>query len=94
MEGRKRSVLKAFSWRIIATFTTMAIVFAYTKEFALSIGVGVVEVLLKMALYYAHERTWMRIKWGATRQDEKLEKGHGNDNDSIEDQAVLILPQS
>ncbi len=94
MEGRKRSVLKAFSWRVIATFTTMSIVFAYTNEFALSIGVGVVEVLAKMALYYGHERTWARIRWGATSKDEKLEKGHSNEMEGLREQAVLVPPYS
>ena len=94
MEGRKRSVLKAFSWRIIATVTTMAIVYFYTNEFALTIGVGAVEVLSKMALYYGHERTWGRIKWGTTPKEEELEMGRRNGREPSEEQAALILPHS
>ena len=65
MEDQKmRSIAKTVSWRAIATFTTMAIVFGATGEFALSLGVGAVEVVTKMALYYGHERVWMRLAWG------------------------------
>ena len=94
MEGRKRSILKALSWRVIATITTMSIVFAYTGEFALTIGVGVIEVPSKMLLYYGHERTWARITWGAITKDEKLEKGHQNESETHEERTVLVPPYS
>jgi len=53
-----RSILKAISWRVIATFTTMTIVFAFTRKAVLSVGVGAVEVVTKMIFYYLHERVW------------------------------------
>jgi len=78
MEKRNRSILKAFVWRSIATFTTMSIVFAYTGETALSLGVGVVEVVSKMVLYYGHERAWARIGWGTTTESDKVDTGLRN----------------
>ena len=63
-EFHKRSVVKAATWRLLATVSTMAIVYAFTREMALSLGVGIVEVVLKMLLYYFHERLWHQIRWG------------------------------
>ena len=63
-DRHKRSILKSLTWRALATLTTMAIVYAYTDELALSLGVGAIEVVTKMSLYYAHERLWARVRWG------------------------------
>jgi len=49
---------------VIATVATMLIVYLYTREMFLTIGVGVVEVVAKMTLYYAHERLWSKSRWG------------------------------
>ena len=57
-----RSVLKAVTWRILATTATILIVFAFTGKLALSAGVGVVEVIIKLILYYYHERVWIVIR--------------------------------
>jgi len=63
-ETHTRSFSKAVSWRVLATLTTVAIVFLFTRKLALSIGVGFVEVIAKLILYYGHERIWNAIKWG------------------------------
>ncbi len=57
-EPHYRSVLKTFTWRAVATTTTMLLVFIFTGKFALSAGIGAAEVVLKMILYYLHERLW------------------------------------
>ena len=63
-ETKKRSILKALSWRTWATLTTAIIVFIFTGEFALAITVGFLEVFAKMALYFFHERLWQKISYG------------------------------
>ena len=57
-EAHYRSILKALSWRVFGTASTILIVFAFTGRLALSFGVGVVEVVTKLLLYYFHERVW------------------------------------
>ena len=71
LDQHRRSILKTISWRILATLATMSIVFIFTRQWVLSLGVGVVEVAVKMTLYYFHERAWGRVKWG--RQNHPLE---------------------
>jgi len=62
-DSKYRSVIKTISWRILATFTTMAIVYMFSKEIFISVGVGLVEVFTKMVFYYFHERVWNKFNW-------------------------------
>ncbi len=66
-EKNKRSVIKAFSWRLIATLTTMTLVFLFTGKIDLAFEIGAFEVSAKMMLYFFHERAWNSIKWGRVR---------------------------
>ena len=61
-----RSLTKGISWRFIATLTTMTLVFLFTGDLSLSLGIGVFDVLLKLLFYYLHERAWNNITWGRT----------------------------
>jgi len=63
-ESRKRSLAKMISWRVIATATTVTLVFLFTGEIAVAAGVGVFDVILKLAFYYGHERAWNTVRWG------------------------------
>jgi adenylylsulfate kinase len=66
-ETNKRSIVKGISWRIVATTTTILIVYFFFGRLDLAIAAGVIETVLKIALYWAHERVWMKIKWGKKR---------------------------
>jgi uncharacterized membrane protein len=63
-ESRRRSVLKALSWRITGSLATTMIVFLFTGKLALSIGIGVSEGIAKTFWFYMHERLWDHIQWG------------------------------
>lgn len=63
-ERHVRSVVKAVSYRFLAMIVTMLIVFVFTRKLALSIGVGLVELLAKIFFFYIHERVWGKISWG------------------------------
>lgn len=65
-EEHKRSMLKTVSWRIIATSTTMFLVYFFTGKLELTVTVGIGDVLLKMLFYFLHERVWDRITFGRT----------------------------
>lgn len=63
-EARFRSVIKALTWRFIATCTTMALVYLATQDLHVMGAVGAADVLIKLFFYYCHERAWGRISWG------------------------------
>ena len=66
-ESHLRSILKAFSWRIIATLTTGLIAYAITGEIDTAIMIGSIEFVLKIFIYYLHERAWQVFPRGAIR---------------------------
>jgi len=67
-ESRLRSVLKAISWRMIATGTTMAITWGATGDLSAAAWVGSTEATSKLVLYYLHERAWQLVPRGTVRQ--------------------------
>ncbi len=64
-----RSLVKTLTWRILATITTMLLVWIAFGEIDKAIGVGLIEFVIKMIIYYAHERAWARISWGLIPYD-------------------------
>jgi uncharacterized membrane protein len=58
IESRTRSLLKALSWRVIATITTAVIAYLVTGEVDTAMLIGGIEVVVKFAIYYVHERLW------------------------------------
>lgn len=63
-ETNLRSVLKTISWRFLATLTTFSLVWIFTGQIDTALTVGGLEVIIKMIIYFFHERGWNRIKWG------------------------------
>lgn len=69
-EKRARTILKTVSWRVTGTLDTFLISYLITGKIALALSISGVEVFTKMVLYYFHERTWNKVKYGV----EPLEK--------------------
>ena len=63
-ETNTRSIVKTISWRILATITTMSLVYIFIGDMTIAISVGGIEVFLKMLIYFLHERAWDKIKFG------------------------------
>jgi len=66
-EKSYRSIAKSVSWRTIGTIDTIVISMFITGKLELALAIGGIEVFTKMALYYFHERTWNRIKFGRVK---------------------------
>lgn len=67
METHVRSVMKAISWRIVATLTTILLVLAFTRNIVISGSVGFLELVLKTIIYYLHERLWNLLNFGRVK---------------------------
>ncbi len=63
-ESKRRSALKTISWRVLATLTTAALVYILTGEIRLAATIGGIEIILKMILYFGHERAWNNVHYG------------------------------
>ncbi|MFC1514310.1 DUF2061 domain-containing protein [Candidatus Omnitrophota bacterium] len=64
IDSHRRSVVKAISWRAVATLTTMGIVLALTRKVVLMLEVGLLDIIAKLTFYYFHERVWEKLRWG------------------------------
>ena len=64
MDSRRRSIIKAITWRIFALLITIIVSFAILGSWSVSIAIGIVTSLLKTLFYYIHERLWERTNWG------------------------------
>ncbi|MCH7758836.1 DUF2061 domain-containing protein [Patescibacteria group bacterium] len=63
-ETHARSIIKGLTWRLIATTTTVILVFIFTRNLTLSLEIGILDISLKLLFYYLHERGWNMLKWG------------------------------
>lgn len=68
MEKPSRSLLKSISWRIVATLTTVVLVFIFGKDLTLASVVGITEFIAKFVIYYIHERVWNLSGFGMERK--------------------------
>lgn len=73
-DSRLRSVLKALSWRVLATLTTIAIAYFIVGDVKVALKIGAVEVVVKMLIYYLHERAWAKVPLGTVRRWTAAEK--------------------
>ena len=67
-ESRTRSLLKGFTWRIIATATTIIIAYLITGEVGDAFKIGALEFIGKLIIYYLHERAWQKVPLGSVRK--------------------------
>lgn len=64
----KRTFQKTISWRIIATTMTFVISGAVLNEFnEIALFIALTELITKFALYYIHERIWLKLPLGKIR---------------------------
>ena len=70
MESNSRSIAKAVSYRLLGSLSTALMVYVFSGSIKASVGVGALDVVVKMALYYLHERLWNHITFGRQRPPE------------------------
>jgi len=64
METNWRSIVKAFSYRILGSACTGLIFYAFTGKGTLSVGAGLADMIVKIGVYFLHERIWNHIDFG------------------------------
>lgn len=73
-ESHTRSILKAVTWRVLASGTTFLLAYfifsAADCEDVLekSTIVAALEAVIKIVIYYFHERAWQALPSGAVRR--------------------------
>jgi uncharacterized membrane protein len=69
MESTRRSIVKALSWRLMATAITTGLVYAVTGQGEFAAGIGLADTLIKLFIYFGHERLWNRIPFGRVERE-------------------------
>ncbi len=64
METRSRSIVKALTWRGTALLITAGVVWGVTGRIELAVEIGLLDTLIKLGVYYAHERCWLKVRFG------------------------------
>jgi adenylylsulfate kinase len=70
MESRSRSLAKAVSYRVLGSISTGALVFLFTGNLTVSVGAGLLDSIVKIILYFLHERVWQHISYGRPKAPE------------------------
>lgn len=64
MESHFRSIAKAITWRTGGTIVTFAVALILTHKLELAAQIGILDTVIKIGAFYAHERMWNRFKFG------------------------------
>lgn len=55
---KPNTLLKTFTWRIIATLTSITLAFLITGSVKVGLTIGLAETIIKTILYFLHEKYW------------------------------------
>ena len=68
METHYRSIAKAVTWRMGGTVVTCFVAWVLTGSLDLAAKIGILDTIVKIGAFYAHERFWNRVRFGKMRQ--------------------------
>jgi len=67
-ETHKRSITKALTWRVLGYVITALTVYLFTRELTYALSIGFTDTMIKLFVYYGHERLWMKTKFGMKKE--------------------------
>ena len=65
-----RSIVKTVSYRALGVVTTAVVAFMVTGRLAVAIPTGIADSLVKVLVYYGHERAWQLTDFGRVSRTE------------------------
>lgn len=67
MESHRRSVVKALTWRFLGVIITGSTAWVVTGSWHFAAAIGVIDTVIKLGVYYAHERVWNHVSFGRAK---------------------------
>lgn len=61
---KQRSFVKSLSYRVFGTLSSFVVAYVITGKGSLSALIAMWETIVKVGIYYWHERIWDKIRWG------------------------------
>ncbi len=71
VDKKRRSLLKAITWRIGGVFVTFIVSYILTRNVLLAAGIGLIDSIIKIFAFYIHERVWNKIDYGRVKDEQK-----------------------
>jgi len=65
--SKKRHLIKAITWSILASVTTFFVGRAFGLKSDTALMIVAIDRVLKFGFYYIHERTWFSSNWGVIK---------------------------
>jgi uncharacterized membrane protein len=66
-EKPSRSITKALTYRLWQSLNTFLISLVVTGKIDIAVAIVSIEVMIKIIVYFFHERIWSKIKWGLSK---------------------------
>ena len=63
-ETRKRSLVKALSYRVAIVCLDFLAIYIFTHKVNVALGFMIVSNVYTTVGYFLHERFWARVRWG------------------------------
>ena len=70
VESHYRSIVKAITWRAGGTIVTFSVAWILTGNIGFSAKMGMLDTMVKIGVFYFHERLWNRLNFGRTKPPE------------------------
>ena len=70
MESHVRSIVKALTWRVIATLVTIFVAYFILGDVSHALEIGLLDTVIKLGAYYGHERVWDKVALGKEKKPE------------------------
>ena len=77
-ETKKRSITKAMTYRLLATIATFTLAYAFTGSIEIATSIGLLDFVIKFAIYFLNERVWNLTSWGYLRSENNIKKENYN----------------
>jgi uncharacterized membrane protein len=71
---RKRHIVKAITWRVVGTIATFFIGWISTGDWRVGLSISTLDFVVKLVLYYGHERLWYKSKFGVSDERDKVNR--------------------
>jgi uncharacterized membrane protein len=70
METRRRTLVKSVSYRFIGGLVTLGVAYGATQRVGAAAAIGLADTLVKLGVFYFHERLWLGINYGRKSEPE------------------------
>ncbi|NMB66862.1 DUF2061 domain-containing protein [Candidatus Woesearchaeota archaeon] len=67
----ERSFVKGLSWETISFIITTLIIYLVYGDISKSLKFSIFLTIIKIPLYFLHERSWKKIRWGKVKYVKK-----------------------